>query len=399
MDLMDKLAIEGGQPVRDRFLPCGQQWLNEADIAAVTEVLKGDWLTQGPKVAEFEHKVAEYCGARYAVAVSSGSAALEAACAAAGIGRRDEVITTPLTFAATANAIVHNQGKPVFADIRPDTLNIDTDEIRRHLSPVTRAIIPVHFAGHPADMDGIMALAMVRGLTVIDDACQALGAEYKGRRIGDIADMTVLSFHPVKHITSGEGGMVLTDSRDFYQRLRIIRHHGITRVRRGTEGSWYYQIDKPGYNFRLSDIQCALGSSQMDKLEDFLMRRRQIVSRYNQAFASVPEVITPFEAEDVKPAWLLYIVQLNTRRLTAGRKEVYEALKAENIGVQVHYVPLHLQPFYQASYGYKEGDFPVAENYYQKAITLPLFPKMSDDDVEDVIKAVKKVIRYYRKDH
>jgi len=394
---MDKLAIEGGQPVRNSFLPYGHQWLDDADIAAVTGVLRGDWLTQGPKVAEFEHKVAEYCGARYAVAVASGSAALEAACAAAGIGRRDEVITTPLTFAATANAVVHNQGMPVFADIRPDTLNIDADEVRNKLSPVTRAIIPVHFAGHPVDMDRIMELAMVRGLTVIEDACHALGAEYKGRRIGSIADMTVLSFHPVKHITSGEGGMVLTDSRDLYQRLRVIRHHGITRVRTEMEGSWYYQIEKPGHNFRLSDIHCALGASQMDKLEGFLERRRQIVSRYNKAFADVPEVVTPFEAEDVKPAWHLYIIQLNTKRLEVGRKEIFEALKAENIGVQVHYIPLHLQPFYRATYGYKEGDFPAAESYYRKAITLPLFPGMSDEDVEDVITAVKKVIERYRR--
>ena len=290
---MKRLAIHGGKPIRSKLLPYGHQWLDDGDIAAIVEVLKSDWLTQGPKVEEFEKRVAEYCGAKFSVAVANGTAALHAACAVAGISEGDEAITTPITFAATANAIVYCHGRPIFADIREDTLNIAPDEIRKRLTPQTKAIIPVDFAGHPADLDEITAIAWERGLVVIEDACHALGAEYKVCRVGRLADMTVFSFHPVKHITTGEGGMILTDNAEFYDKLKVLR--------------------------------------------------------------------------------------------------------AENIGVNVHYIPLHLHPFYQREFGYKRGDYPKAEQYYERAITLPLFPKMSDDDVEDVIKAVRKVISFYRK--
>ena len=393
---MERLAIEGGMPVRTNLLPYGHQWVDDEDISAVIEVLKGDWITQGPKIEEFETKLAEYCGAKYAVAVSNGTAALHAACAVAGISDGDEAITTPLTFAATANAVVYCSGKPVFADIKEDTLNIDSNEIRGAISSATKAILPVDFAGYPADLEEIMAIAKERGLVVIEDAAQALGAEYRGRKIGNLADMTILSFHPVKHITTGEGGMVLTNNEEFYEKLKIFRHHGIIK-NNPDKGSWYYEIDNLGYNLRLTDFQCTLGISQMTKLDHFIQRRREIAASYNEAFTKVAEIITPVEGDDVKAVHHIYVIQLRTDILKVGRKEVFEALRAENIGVNVHYRPLHLQPFYQRNFGYRKGDYPKAERYYERAITLPVFPKMSDEDVKDVIEAVRKVIRYYRR--
>ena len=394
---MAKLAIEGEKPVRSEFLPYGHQWIDDEDIAAVTEVLKGDWITQGPKVDEFETKIAEYCGAKYAVAVSSGTAALHAACAVAGISEGDEAITTPITFAATANAITYCGGKPVFADISEDTLNINPEEIRNRLSPQSKAILPVDFAGHPADLDEIMAIARERGLVVIEDASHALGAEHKGHKIGSLADMTVFSFHPVKHITTGEGGMILTDNEEFYEKLKIFRHHGIVKDNLD-KGSWYYEIYNTGHNFRITDFQCALGISQLKKLGRFVERRREIAAKYTEAFSGMDGVITPVERGNVKAVYHIYVIQLRAEMLTVGRKEVFEALRAENIGVNVHYMPLHLHPFYQRQFGYKKGDYPRAERYYERAITLPIFPKMSDGAVEDVIKAVKKVTTYFAKD-
>ena len=398
---MKQLAIEGGVPVRSEFLPYGHQWIDEEDITAVTEVLRTDWITQGPKVDEFERMVAEYCGAKYAVAVSSGTAALHAACAVAGLSEGDKAITTPITFSATANAIVYCGGKPVFADIEENTLNIDPKEIGKKLSTKTRAILPIDFAGYPADIDEIKALAEERRLTVIEDATHALGAEYKGKRIGSLSDMTIFSFHPVKHITTGEGGMVLTNSEEFCEKLKIFRHHGITRDRgklSKDEGPWYYEIHNPGYNLRITDFQCALGISQMKKLDGFIQRRREIATRYNEAFAGVEEIITPVEKDYVKAVYHIYVIQLRLEKLKVGRREIFEALRAENIGGNVHYIPLHFQPFYQREFGYKKGDYPKAERYYERAITLPIFPKMSDEDIEDVIEAVRKVIGYYRKE-
>jgi perosamine synthetase len=391
---MELPAIKGGKPVRSSMLPYGHQWIDEDDIAAVVEVLRSDWITQGPKIDEFERKVAEYCGAKYAVAMSSGTAALHAACSVAGISAGDEAITTPVTFAATANAIVYCGGRPVFADIREDTLNIDPREIEKRLTPWTKAILPVDFAGHPADLDEIMAIARDRKLIVIEDSCHALGAEYRGRKTGSLADMTVFSFHPVKHITTGEGGMVLTNSRDFYEQLKLFRQHGIVRDTSAGQ-PWYYEIPNPGYNFRLTDFQCALGISQLTKLDRFIARRREMAARYNQAFAEMKEIISPAEEEYVKAAYHIYGIQLQAEKLKASRQEVFEALREENIGVNVHYLPVHLHPYYQREFGHKRGDYPRAEAYYDRAITLPLFPGMSDEDMADVIKAVDKVIKYY----
>lgn len=392
---MARLAIEGGVPIRSKLLPYGHHWIDDKDIASVVEILKSDWITQGPRVDEFERGVAEYCGAKYAVAVSSGTAALHAACAVARISQGDEAITTPITFAATANAIIYCGGRPVFADIKEDTLNIDPGEIRRRISPRTKAILPVDFAGYPAELDEIMAIAKERDLVVIEDASHALGAEYKERKIGSLSDMTVFSFHPVKHITTGEGGMILTNNKEFYEKLKIFRHHGIVGDK-SNKGSWYYEIYKPGHNFRITDFQCALGISQLRKLDHFVDRRREIAAKYNKAFAQMEELITPMEGGGVKAAYHIYVIQLRTELLKVGRKEVFEALRAENIGVNVHYMPLHLHPFYQREFGYKKGDYPKAERYYERAITLPIFPKMSDEDVEDVIEALEKVLAFYR---
>lgn len=391
---MERLAIEGGAPVRTDLLPYGHQWIDAEDIDAVVEVLKSDWITQGPKIEEFERQVVQYCRAKYAVAVSSGTAALHAACAVAGISPGDEVITTPITFAATANAIVYCGGKPVFADVKEDTLNVDPDEIRKGLSSQTKAIMPVDFTGHPADLEQIINIAQQQGLVVIEDASHALGAEYKGQKLGSLADMTILSFHPVKHITTGEGGMILTDDKEFYEKLKVFRHHGIVKGN-PDKGAWCYEIYEPGYNLRITDFQCALGISQLKKLDRFIQRRREIAAKYNEAFAEVKEVITPIEDKNVKAAYHIYVIQLRPDLLRAGRREVFEALRAENIGVNVHYMPLHLHPFYQREFGYSKGDYPRAERYYERAITLPIFPRMSEEDVEDVITAVKKVIHYY----
>ena len=368
-------------------IPYGHQWVDNSDIREVVKVLKSDWLTQGPKVEEFEKAVAKYCGAKYAVAVSSGTSALYIAYVAAGIKANDEVITTPLTFAATSNMLFFCGAKPVFADIEENTLNIDPKEIEKKITKKTKAIATVDFGGHPCDYNTILKIAKKRKLLIIEDACHALGAEYGGRKTGSFADMTVLSFHPVKHITTGEGGMVLTDSKTFYEKLKALRNHGM--VKRPEKGRWYYEIENPSFNFRITDIQCALGISQIKKLDKFIKERREIAAAYNQAFKNIKEIITPAQKGYANPSWHLYLIQVQG----IDRRKVFEKLRKEGIGVQVHYMPLHLHPFYQKSFGYKLGDFPVAERYYQRAITLPLFPKMTNNDIKRVIATVKIVLK------
>ncbi|MEK7482206.1 MAG: UDP-4-amino-4,6-dideoxy-N-acetyl-beta-L-altrosamine transaminase [Patescibacteria group bacterium] len=372
-----------------KFLPYGHQCVEKDDIKAVVEVLKGDWLTQGPKVAEFEKKVAQYCGVEYAVAVSSGTAALSAAYLAAALSAGDEVITTPLTFAATSNALVHCGGAPVFVDVEEETLNINPELIEKAITKKTKAIAVVDFAGHPCDLDKIKAIAKKHKLLIIEDAAHSLGAMYKDRMVGSMADLTTLSFHPVKLITTGEGGMVLTSRKDFYEKMLVMRHHGI--VKKPAKGLWYYEIETPGHNFRLTDIQCALGISQLKKIYRFLTRRRQIAKKYQTAFSGLNEIILPTEKPYAKSAWHIFPIQFNLEKLKIRRKEIFEKLREQGLGVQVHYVPLHLQPFYQKKFGYKKGDFPVAETYYERAITLPLFPQMTALDIQFVIKAVKAV--------
>lgn len=395
-----KLAIHGGQPIRDKYLPYGQQWIDDEDIQAVVRVLKSDYLTTGPKVQEFEQEVANFVGAKYAVAFSNGTAALHAACFAAGIREGDEVITTPITFAASANCVLYQGGKPVFADIDPRTYNIDANDVERKITAKTRAIIPVDYTGQAADLDSIIALAREHDLIVIEDAAHAIGTEYKGRRVGNISHMTEFSFHPVKHVTTGEGGVITTNNDEFYQRLLLFRSHGITRdaemLTKKDQGSWYYEQLELGYNYRLTDIQCALGISQLRKIDQFIQRRRDLASKYNRYLSQIDGVITPYEAEFSNSSWHLYVIQIELEKFKVGRKEIFEALKAENIGVNVHYIPVYYHPYYQ-KLGYQKGLCPQAERLYERMITLPLFAKMTDHDVEDVVNALDKVLNHYRK--
>ena len=393
------LAIHGGSPVRASLLPYGRQSIEEADIEAVVEVLRSDWLTTGPRVAEFEEAFAARVGAAHAVSFSSGTAALHAAAFTAGLKSGDEALTTPMTFAATANCVLYQGATPVFVDVSADTLNLDPEQISGKISPRTRAIFPVDYAGHPADLAPIMEIAERHGLTVIEDACHALGAEYRGKRVGCIADMTVFSFHPVKHVTTGEGGMVATDDAKFAETLRRFRNHGISSDarQRQREGQWHYEMVLLGFNYRLPDIACALGMEQLKRLDANLARRREIAARYTAAFGEVGGVVAPAVRSDVDPAWHLYALRLEPAKLSADRAQVFRALRAENIGVNVHYIPVHFHPYYRDRFDYKKGSFPVAEDAYERLLSLPMFHSMSDQDVEDVIRAVGKVIAHFRK--
>jgi perosamine synthetase len=391
------LAIDGGSPVREKLLPYGRQSIEEADIQAVVEVLRSDWLTTGPKVEEFEVAFAARVGAKHAVSFTSGTAALHAAAFTAGLKSGDEAITTPLTFAATANCVLYCGATPVFADVSADTINIDPDQIAAKITPKTRAILPVDYAGHPADLNAITDLARKRGLIVIEDACHALGAEYDGTRVGSIADMTVFSFHPVKHVTTGEGGMVTTNDAKLDETLRRFRNHGISTDarQRHKAGQWYYEMVLLGFNYRLPDIACALGLEQMTRLDANLARRREIAAVYTKAFREIPGVVPPAVRPEANPAWHLYPIRLDLAKLTADRGQIFRALRAENVGVNVHYIPVHTHPYYREQFGYKGGEFPVAEDAYARLLSLPMFHAMTDRDVADVIQAVGKVMRHY----
>jgi perosamine synthetase len=393
------LAIDGGTPVRNTLLPYGRQSIDDADIQAVVDVLRSDWLTTGPKVPEFEEAFAAGVGAKHAVSFSSGTAALHGAAFAAGLKPGDEAITTPMTFAATANCVLYQGAMPILADVCADTLNLDPEKVAARITPRTRAILPIDYAGHPAELDAILELATRNGLVVIEDACHALGAEYRGRRTGSIADMTVFSFHPVKHVATGEGGMVTTDRTDYAESLRHFRNHGISSDarQRQTEGQWRYEMVLLGFNYRLTDIACAVGLSQLKKLEVNLLRRREIAACYAAAFHGLGGVMPPAVRAGVKPAWHLYPIRLDLERLSVGRAQVFRALRAENIGVNVHYIPVHNHPYYRDRFGYRGGEYPVAEDAYERLISLPMFHGMSDQDVEDVVHAVHKVIGHLAK--
>ena len=392
----ERLALHGGPPVRGRMLPYGRQQLDDADVAAVVECLRGDWLTTGPRVEEFEQRVAERVGVRHAVAVSSGTAALHTAAFAAGLGPGDEAVVPPLTFAATANAVLYQGATPVFADVRPDTLTLDPARVREKLTPRTRAIVAVDFAGHPADLDELRELARARGLALLDDAAHALGAEYRGRPVGGQADLTTFSFHPVKHVTTGEGGMVVTDDAALAARAARFRNHGITTgaAERFQSGEWFYEMADLGFNYRLTDVQCALGLSQLAKLDRFLARRAAIAARYREALGSLAGVALQAVAPDVRHAWHIFPLLLDLERLAADRRAIFTALRAEGIGVNVHYIPVYWHPYYQRL-GYPKGLCPVAERAYERLLTLPLFPAMEDRDVDDVVAAVAKVVGHF----
>jgi perosamine synthetase len=395
---MTGLALDGGSPVRPRMLPYGRQSVDAADVQAVVDVLQSDWLTTGPRVAAFEEAFAARVGARHAVAVSNGTAALHAAAFAAGLGPGDEAIVTPMTFAASANCVRYQGGTVVFADVRADTLNLDPARVEAALGPRTRAIVVVDYTGQPADLDELLALAARHGLVVIEDAAHALGATYRDRPVGGIAHLTTFSLHPVKQITSGEGGVVTTDDAALAERLRLFRNHGITSDHRQREavGSWAYEMVALGYNYRITDFQCALGLSQLGKLDAWVARRREIAARYTAAFADWPEIEPPVTLADRASAWHLYVVRLNLERLRASRADVFRALRAENIGVNVHYIPVPWHPYYR-ELGYERGQWPVAEDAYERMLSLPLFPAMTEDDVDSVITAVHKVVGHYRR--
>lgn len=386
------LRLHGGIPVREQFLPYAHHQLDEADLVAVVETLRGEWLTQGPTIGRFEAVIAGVAGATHAVAFSSGTAALHAACWAAGLGG-GEVITSPLTFAATANAIVFAGGRPLFGDIDGNTLTIDPEAVRRVATRRTRALLPVDFAGLPCDYDRLLPLAREQGWVVIADAAHALGARYRDRPVGSLADMTVFSFHPAKLATAGEGGAVVTDRMEYAERLRRFRHHCI--IYADPVRPWRYAIEELGYNYRLTDLHAALGLSQLAKIERFLERRHALARRYRERLGSSPFVELLAAPESCCHAWHLFLVLLRLDRLRGDQDQIMTALRAENIGVQLHYPLVHLHPFYRKTFGTGEGLCPVAESVERRLMTLPLFPAMTEADQDDVLAALDKVFAYY----
>ena len=399
MKVSDALALHGGSPVRSRMLPYGRQDVSDADIAAVVEVLRSDWLTTGPVVAAFERACAARAGARHGVAVSSGTAALHAAMRALDVRAGDEVIVPAMTFAATANCARYEGATPVFADVDRDTLLIDPASAERAITPRTRAVIAVDYAGQPADYDSLAAILKPRGISLVADACHSIGGASNGRPVGTLARLSCFSFHPVKHVTTGEGGAVVADEAPLADRMRVFRNHGIVSDHRQREaqGAFAYDMVELGYNYRITDIQCALGLQQLERLPAFIARRRQIAARYDAAFAQLPAVRPLAVRRGAEHAYHLYVVRLDLEALRAGRSEIFRALRAENIGVNVHYVPVHLHPYYRRTQGTHPGMCPVAERAYEGLLSLPMFPAMSDSDVDDVIEAVEKVVVFYRR--
>lgn len=375
-------------PVRETLLPYGQPWLDDDDIAAVVAVLKSDWLTTGPTVDRFERAFADVIGGGHAVAVSNGTAALHACMAALNIGPGDEVIVPPMTFAASANCVLYQGGTPVFADVEADTLLIDPKAVEAKITATTRAIIAVDYAGQPCDYAALRAIADKHGLALVADACHSLGASFQGQRVGRLADLTCFSLHPVKPITTGEGGVVTTASPELAQRLRQFRNHGITtdHRQRSESGAWFYEMTTLGYNYRLTDIQCALGLSQLGKLARFTARRNHIAQRFDKRFKQLIGVTPLARHSDREHAYHLYVI-----RVEGDRNRWYSRLREEGIGSNVHYVPVHLHPYYREHLHTAEGLCPVAEQAAAQILSLPIFPRMSDTDINDVLAAVTKV--------
>lgn len=397
---MSDLAIFGGKPVFEKRIGYGHQYIDDEDINAVVDVLKSDYLTCGPKIEEAEEKLCEITGAKHAVLVSNGTAALHATMYAAGIKKDDEVITTPITFAASANCALYCGGKPVFADINPETYNIDPADIERKITNNTRAVVAVDFTGQAVEVEKIREICDKNNLYFIEDAAHSLGTCYNGKSVGSLADMTEFSFHPVKTCTAGEGGAITTNDDELYKRLILFRTHGITRVQdwmdKESEGGWYYQEVDLGYNYRMTDIQAALLCTQLDKLGMFAKRRKELVKRYDEAFSEMPEIIVQKEIPESDTVRHLYIIQLNIDMLKCGRREVFDALQAEGVGVNVHYIPVYSFPYYK-KLGYEMGICPNAEKLYERIISIPLFYSMTNDDQDKVIEAIKKVISYYKR--
>ena len=396
---MLKPAIINGKPVRSSFLPPFRHSIGEEEINEVVDTLKSDWVTTGPKTFNFEDIFSKKVDSKYAIAVSSCTAALHLAIVALGIGEGDEVITTPFTFAATAEVVENEKAKPVFVDVEKDTYNIDPARIEEKITDKTRAIIVVHYAGHACEMDRIMDIAKKNDLYVIEDAAHAIGSKYNNKSIGSIGDVTCFSFYATKNITTAEGGMITTNNEELADKMRILSLHGISKdawKRYSSEGSWYYEILYSGYKYNMSDLQASIGIHQIGKLDQMQKRREEIADKYNKSFAEIPQLTTPTVKNYATNAWHLYPVQVNDDLLSINRNDFIEALKAENIGTSVHFIPLHLHPYYKEKYGFKGSSFPNAESLYNHEISLPIYPKMADEDVDDVISAVKKIINYYK---
>lgn len=400
MENKENLAVFGGRPVREKPLSYGRQYIDEADIEAVVETLKSDYLTCGPKITELEDRLCQVTGAKYAVAVCNGTAALHLAAMAAGFGEGDEVIVSPITFAASANCILYCGAKPVFADINPETYNISPKSIEKLITPRTKGIVAVDFTGQAIEHDAIREICEKHNLLLIEDAAHAIGTKYSGRPVGSIADMTCFSFHPVKTVTGGEGGAITTNDEQLYRRLMRLRTHGITRNREEmvhpTDDPWYNEQVELGYNYRMTDFQAALLISQLDKLEMFSARRKEIVAKYDAAFSQIPELFVQKEIPESDTTRHLYILRLKPDLLDCDRRQFFDALHAENIYSQVHYLPVYRHSYYE-KLGYRKGLCPNAEKYYNEACSLPLYYSLTDEDVEDVIRAVKKLIAYFGK--
>lgn len=395
---MEKPAICGGSPVRTTPLSYGRQFIDEEDIQAVIDTLKSDYLTCGPRISQLEQKLCDITGAKYCVAVSNGTAALHIAALAAGIGPGDEVITTPITFAASANCALYCGARPVFADINPHTYNIDPASIQAHITPRTKAVVAVDFTGQAVELDEIRAICREHGLILIEDAAHSVGTRYKGQPVGSLADMTTFSFHPVKTVTAGEGGAVTTNSKELYDKLVLLHAHGITRDRsqmvHPTDDPWYNEQAAFGFNYRMTEFQAALLMSQLNKLERFSQRRREIVEKYDAAFSRIPQLQLQQEIPASETTRHLYILRLRSGMLSCTRREFFDAMGAEGIHSQVHYMPVYWHSYYE-SLGYEKGLCPQAERYYQEVMSLPLYYSLTDQDVEDVIHIVKKLVEYY----
>lgn len=398
--IMEKPAIEGGTPIRDNKIYYGHQYLDEADYKAVEDVLKSDYLTCGPKISELEKKLCDITGAKYAVACSNGTAALHIACMAAGLKEGEELITTPITFAASANCALYVGAKPVFADINPKTYNIDPDSIESHITEKTKVVVAVDYTGQAVELDRIKAICEKHNLTLIEDAAHSIGTLYNGKAVGYVADMTTFSFHPVKTVTAGEGGAVMTNDEELYKKLLLARSHGITRdqsqMSKESEGPWYYEMVDMGYNYRMTDIQAGLLISQLDKLPMFKKRRSEIVAKYNEAFSKLDTITVQEEIPQSDTARHLYILRIKSDKLTINRRQFFDALGAENVICNVHYIPVYYFPQY-TKMGYKKGLCPNAEALYEEMMSLPLYYAMTDKDVDDVINAVTKIAEYYRR--
>ncbi len=386
--------------MRGSFLPLALPWIGEREQELVRETLASGWITTGPRAQELGRRVAEMVGARHGIAVNSATGALHLSLAALGVGRGDEVITTTYTFVACVNVIEHVGAKPVLVDIEADTLCIDPALIERAITPRTKAIIPVDYAGHPCDIDAINAIAKPRGIAVVQDAAHALGAAWRGKPVGSQATVTAFSFYATKNLTTGEGGAAVTSDDELAERIELLSLHGMNRdawKRYSDTGSWYYEVTAPGHKYNLSDVLAAIGVGQLERFEAFQQRRREIVARYEAGLAGVPEIRRPSVREGATHAWHLYPIALELERLTCDRARFIRELRAENIGTSVHFIPIHLHPHFVRTLAYPAGTFPVADDAYQRAITLPLFPRMSDRDVDDVIEAVAKIAAHFRR--